>query len=164
MDLRERIVTYSHVEPNTGCWLWLGSVRTDGYGTVYVRRNGRPVNYAAHRASYTLWRGPIPDGLFVCHKCDTKLCVNPDHFFLGTAADNAADMVAKGRARSRFAGNHPTHCINGHEFTPENTRYARPRGCLSRVCRKCGNARAEITRKKRRARERQRAANHVSER
>ena len=73
-------------EPNTGCWLWLGFISPDGYGTRL-----------AHRRAWELARGPIPDGMLVCHRCDVRHCVNPDHLFLGTHLDNMRDMIRKGR-------------------------------------------------------------------
>lgn len=76
-----------------GCWLWLGAPTTWGYGKI--RRDGQYV--AAHRASWELHNGPIPDGLFVLHRCDVRLCVRPDHLFLGTQADNVHDAMSKGR-------------------------------------------------------------------
>lgn len=75
-----------------GCWLW--RCVSGKYGQFTV--NGR--NIGAHRASWAMHFGPIPDGVFVCHRCDNPRCVRPDHLFLGTHGDNMADMVAKGRA------------------------------------------------------------------
>lgn len=85
--------------PN-GCWEWLGALDTCGYGQC--RFNGK--NFKAHRLFYTLFNGPITKGLFVCHSCDNKLCVNPDHLWLGSAQDNSTDMKEKGRARNQWTG------------------------------------------------------------
>jgi len=85
-------------EPNSGCWLWLGSL-TKNYGKMGVRveRNIYKTMYA-HQVSYLIHNGPIPDGLDVCHTCDVPICVNPDHLWLGTAKDNLQDMKEKGRS------------------------------------------------------------------
>lgn len=82
------------VHPKVGkCWLWLGGVYPNGYG--YFRIGGKSVY--AHRYSYSLHNGRIENNLHVCHTCDTKICVNPSHLFLGSNDDNRADSVAKGR-------------------------------------------------------------------
>ena len=80
-------------EPNSGCWLWTASVSSDGYGHMAV--NGKLVG--AHRLAYLLYRGPIPPNRYICHKCDVPGCVNPDHLFVGTPADNTRDSFKKGR-------------------------------------------------------------------
>ena len=87
-----RLAKYEPV-PGTGCWIFSGSWDVRGYG----RFNTRVKNSRAHRFFYEELVGPIPSGLMVCHKCDTPPCVNPDHMFLGTNADNMADMTRKGR-------------------------------------------------------------------
>jgi hypothetical protein len=84
-------------EPNSGCWLWTGAVSRQGYGAVSRRIDGKRITLA-HRYSWTIHRGSIPDGAQVLHRCDTPGCVNPDHLFLGDNAANVADKIAKGRS------------------------------------------------------------------
>lgn len=85
-----RLERNSIPEPNSGCWLWTGSRVRGGYGKF------NPL-LRAHRVSYEEYKGPIPNGMFVCHRCDTPSCINPNHLFLGLPKDNVEDMMAKGR-------------------------------------------------------------------
>ena len=78
---------------DSGCFQWKSPANKNGYGQFSLKDR----NYLAHRASWILHRGEIPRGLFVLHKCDNRLCVNPDHLFLGTQRQNIHDMIKKGR-------------------------------------------------------------------
>lgn len=83
-------------EPNSGCWIWTGSFfRNGGFPRGKLRYRGG--TFMAHRISYEACKGDIPEGGYVCHRCDVTLCVNPDHLWLGNAKSNMDDMAAKGR-------------------------------------------------------------------
>lgn len=101
MTKQERFL--AKVEKTDSCWLWRGWTGGDGYGRTAAE--GRSA--IAHRVSYQLFNGEIPEGLIVRHTCDTPACVRPDHLILGTSKDNAEDIVRHGRKAKRFLNRRP---------------------------------------------------------
>lgn len=147
MNLADRF--FKHVNKTDSCWLWTASKNHKGYGQFGIgsRKNIKMVK--AHRASWILHNGEIPEGLFVLHTCDIRHCVNPAHLFLGTNADNMCDMISKGRSMTCGWQSLKTHCPNGHEYTPENTYiHTDKNGRQGRDCRVCGNERQRQYRRK----------------
>lgn len=116
------------IDKSGDCWMWLAGVDRDGYGKVKI--GGKSLQ--AHRVAWELATDrKIPDGLIVMHTCDVSGCCNPEHLRLGTVMQNNQDREAKNRGRYR----NKTHCVNGHEYTPENTsRTDGHRRCL--ICRR----------------------------
>ncbi len=121
------------------CWPF-DRLKNHGYGGLLI--NGRDA--LAHRVAWVIAFGQEPNGL-VCHSCDNPACCNPKHLWVGDDHANSTDCSVKRRHRGQRA----THCINGHEFTPENT-YIRTTGVASRGCRACNRA-AALSYKQRRA-------------
>lgn len=123
--------------PN-GCWEWNGARDPNGYGRIQVMKDGKWGARLTHRTAYELLKGPIPDDLHLCHRCDNPPCCNPDHLFPGTPLDNITDAKLKGRVPNRNTGHTQsakTHCPKGHEYTKENT-YTNPNK-YERACIKC---------------------------
>lgn len=119
-------------EPNSGCWLWLGTFNGAGYGMIAVRKTQE----RAHRFALQIATAESGRGLSACHHCDNRSCVNPDHLFWGTHNDNMADAARKGRMHNTFQAS-KTHCKRGHLY-PLNAPVTISGGKYrSRVCREC---------------------------
>lgn len=114
-------------EPNSGCWLWMGAINESGYGQWRGQM--------AHRFSYEAIIAPIPDGLTIDHLCRVRCCVNPAHLEPVTMRENVMRGFGPTADNAR-----KTHCKNGHEFTPENTRLRVRKGHTRRECKICQRA------------------------
>lgn len=115
--IRERLLASSAINEETGCRIWQKATCVSGYGKLKVA--GRMEK--AHRISYQEFVGPIPDGLFVCHSCDVRNCIEPSHLFLGAPKDNTADMIDKGR-NSRSGGGSPKLTLEQRTEIKESVR------------------------------------------
>jgi hypothetical protein len=133
MKLREFWIDRGIPEPNTGCLLWPGASTPQGYGRIMWNGKTKQLTHL----SFETFNGPIPEGLFVLHKCDTPSCFNPAHLFLGTKRENRLDQIAKGRDPSKSA----THCKRGHEIKGINKSIGRRR------CRICAVEQTKLWRK-----------------
>lgn len=117
---------WKQTEIKDKCWLWKGTLDTRGYGLIDGMRT--------HRLSLCIYlKLKYNDTWVTCHICNNKECWNPLHIYPGTPKDNTRDMVASGKHTSVFKRS-KTHCVNGHEYTPENT-YIKPNG--ARNCKLC---------------------------
>lgn len=93
----------THVDRSGECWLWTGTFSAKGYGVLTFNYK----QFRAHRVSWELANGrPVPEGMFVCHRCDTPACVRPEHLFIGTNDDNVQDCVRKGRRPRKLTREH----------------------------------------------------------
>lgn len=126
-------------EPMSGCWLWIGATNEDGYGRIIPGGADSKKPRLAHRVSFHLFRGPIPNGREINHKCRVRCCVNPDHLEAVTRTQHLkidADIfergLKKGRATVRRNQQRRTHCKYGHALTKDNlTNEKNRRRCLT---------------------------------
>jgi hypothetical protein len=146
--LLKRIMRKVTKDPS-GCWLWHGHKHPKGYGMTAYR--GKTINL--HRAVYIATHNVrLLTEQLICHRCDVRHCVNPDHLFIGTAADNNRDCGNKGRHHNSVK----THCKRGHEFTFENTHLKVTATTVMRVCKECTRIKARKEYESGKALERQR--------
>jgi hypothetical protein len=117
------------IQAADGCWLWTGALSNTGYGRLARGTRPNQRRWSAHRYLYELLVGPVPDGLDLDHLCRVRHCVNPAHLEPVTRQEN---LLRGNTVNARRAAQ--TCCVNGHEFTPENT-YRQPDG--TRTCRAC---------------------------
>ena len=108
------------IKKTSSCWEWYGTKNKSGYGTIHCRKF-KQRNILAHRFSWHLYNGGIPDDMCVLHKCDNRGCVNPSHLFLGTQADNVKDMMDKKRNKHPTKERHHFAKINGEIITKMKT-------------------------------------------
>jgi hypothetical protein len=135
--LMHRFSTRYIPEPNSGCWLWTGAVTVEGYGRL---RRGRG-DILAHRLSYLIHCGPIPSGAGVLHSCDMPSCVNPDHLRAGSQADNAADIIKRGRFKrgNRAVGSqHVNSKLTEEQVLMARSRYAGGAASIKEMARELG--------------------------
>lgn len=119
------------------CWEWAGTLNPKGYARLHIRAGGRQIGLRAYCVSWEIENARVwPEGKMACHSCDNPRCVNPHHVRPGTAADNYADQLERGRLGTSPAARnvHKTHCAHGHPLEGENL-YIRPSG--HRTCRTC---------------------------
>jgi hypothetical protein len=116
------------------CWIWTGAKTSKNYGSFKYYEDKPAIG--AHVSSYLFYVGEIADGMYVCHRCDNPLCVNPDHLFLGSNSDNMKDMVKKNR--SGWSNRERTHCRRGHDFSVVGVKIStKANGKSFRTCKEC---------------------------
>jgi len=141
--LQDRFCSKFTVAEND-CWVWGAATDQLGYGQFWLKVGGAGRMHRAHRVAYELAVGPIPTGLVIDHLCRNRACVNPDHLEPVTQRENVRRGDGPRVAGERWTSK--THCVRGHEFTPENIRRRRNGGRSCRSCDAYFNQRRRIAR------------------
>lgn len=132
----DRLISKIEIDPSTRCWKWTGCICKDGYGQIKMIPNMR----RAHRVSYEVFVGPIPEGLQIDHLCRCRSCINPEHLEPVTPKENIRrSPIAPASLNAMM-----THCTNGHKFTQENL----VPGIKQRRCKICSNEQAKLNQRK----------------
>lgn len=126
-DVVDRFLQHIESIPTAGCWIWIGAI-SNGYG--WTGFEGK--TEGAHRVSWKLFKGPIPEYTHVLHKCDIKCCVNPEHLHLGSNIDNIVDYHS--RQGTGNSNSWKTECLRGHPFSGSNLMLRKDG---TRICRAC---------------------------
>lgn len=130
LDPKHRIKNLSVLDKETGCWNWKTSLkiknRFKAYGTLYIgsRADNTRKSVRAHRYSYIIFIGEIKEGMFICHKCDNPMCVNPDHLFMGTRQDNVNDREYKNRNNHVFGESSASSKLTNEQVLEIIEKYA----------------------------------------
>jgi hypothetical protein len=114
--IKERFMEQVFLPTESGCWLWIGATRGNEKNNMYGGFCWNKRTWIASRAAYVLFIGPIPTNMRVCHVCDCRLCVRPEHLFLGTARDNTQDMIQKGRGPKQDGENNPASKFTNNQI------------------------------------------------
>lgn len=131
MEIQRRFMDKTMPVTESGCWIWMGKLRSNSVGLNhrygFTSISGKEER--AHRLSYKIFRGEIPDGLYVLHKCDVTQCVNPDHLFLGTQKENLLDASSKGRTwrkvtEQQVAEMRMLHASNGDSYAKLSRKFS----------------------------------------
>lgn len=139
----ERFMSHVMPEPMSGCWLWIGGRSGNGYGLWGIREKGLKRTEGAHRRSYFLHKGKIPNGMVIDHLCRNRCCVNPDHLEVVTMSENVNRGMMPQINLSK------THCPQGHPYNEENTFiHKRLDGRVGRECFICKRESQKISREK----------------
>lgn len=137
---------WAKVDRSGDCWIWQGARGVNRRGMLRPQFSIAGKSHPAYRALWILLYGPLPDRIYVLHKCDNPMCVNPDHLFTGTQSENMLDAKAKGRLN--FANSKKTHCPQGHPYSGDNLVLDHK----GRDCRACRKVRHRVSKERASAR------------